>query len=66
MASEKSAEFGELLSKASGRGKPGEEPPIPQDIPREEINADSAIKYVFGDAMGFEVKGITPKVVIGG
>lgn len=42
MADEKSAESRVIASKASGRGAPGEEPPIPRGMPREEKKAVSS------------------------
>jgi len=41
MVDEKSAEY-RLLAKASGRGIPGEEPPIPRGIPCVEIKVSSS------------------------
>ena len=37
MMNKKSAELDAVLAKASGRGVPGEEPPIPRGVPREEM-----------------------------
>ena len=37
MINKKSAELDIVLAKASGRGVPGEEPPIPRGVPREEM-----------------------------
>jgi hypothetical protein len=42
MVNEKSAESRLIASKASGRGVPGEEPPIPRGMPHKEINAGSS------------------------
>lgn len=42
MINEKSAELDAVLAKASGRGMPGEEPPIPRGMPREEIKTGSS------------------------
>ena len=43
MADEKSAEeYRVIASKVSGRGAPGEEPPIPRGMPRGEKKAVSS------------------------
>ena len=43
MVDEKSAEeYRIIASKASGRGMPGEEPPIPRGIPCVEIKVSSS------------------------
>ena len=43
MTDKKSAELDSVVfAKASGRGKPGEEPPIPKGMPREEKKAVSS------------------------
>ena len=42
MVNDESAEGSEIIaSKASGRGAPGEEPPIPRGMPREELKDSS-------------------------
>ena len=42
MINKKSLELDAVLAKASGRGMPGEEPPIPRGMPREEKKAGSS------------------------
>ena len=41
MVNDESVEY-RLLAKASGRGMPGVEPPIPRGMPRGEMKADSS------------------------
>ena len=46
MLNKKSAELDAVLAKASGRGVPGVEPPIPRGVPREGMKTATS---EFGD-----------------